>query len=68
MRCEAVPETREQVIARLEASGDLDPECAFCQRIYAYPGMPYDVFAPSHKASPRCESGRYPHCSCDRCF
>lgn len=23
---------------------------------------------PSHNASPRCESGGYPHCSCSECF
>lgn len=23
---------------------------------------------PSHDASERCESGKYPHCSCDLCF
>lgn len=23
---------------------------------------------PPHDASPRCESGRHPHCTCDVCF
>ena len=23
---------------------------------------------PPHDASPRCESGKHPHCSCDTCF
>jgi hypothetical protein len=23
---------------------------------------------PRHEASPRCESGKHPHCSCDTCF
>lgn len=23
---------------------------------------------PPHDASERCESGKYPHCSCDTCF
>lgn len=26
------------------------------------------TFFPPHVASRRCESGRRPHCSCDRCF
>lgn len=25
-------------------------------------------FHPSHDASPRCESGKRAHCSCDLCF
>lgn len=25
-------------------------------------------FGPPHVASDRCESGKRPHCSCDRCF
>lgn len=25
-------------------------------------------FGPSHDASPRCESGKRPHCTCDICF
>lgn len=25
-------------------------------------------FAPSHAASPRCQSGKRPHCTCDTCF
>ena len=24
--------------------------------------------APPHKNSPNCESGKRPHCTCDRCF
>lgn len=64
------PESPEQTIARLEKSGDLDPNCAMC-RDHFYPsfragkGFP---FAPSHKASSMCLSGRRPHCSCDTCF
>ncbi len=63
-------ETREQAIARLEASGDLDPGCAFCQReIYSQTqAMPQDVFCPRHKASSRCQSGKRAHCTCDTCF
>jgi len=25
-------------------------------------------FGPSHDPSPRCESGKRPHCTCDVCF
>jgi hypothetical protein len=25
-------------------------------------------FGPKHDASPRCESGKRPHCTCDTCF
>ncbi len=25
-------------------------------------------FHPPHDASPRCESGKHPHCTCDTCF
>ena len=38
------------------------PECSICAR-YA----PGDFFPP-HDASPRCESGRHNHCTCDTCF
>jgi hypothetical protein len=64
------PETRDEAIARLEASGDLDPSCAFCQReIYSQTkAMPQDVFCPRHKASSLCESGKRAHCTCDTCF
>ena len=36
-------------------------ECPFCD------GETTD-FHPSHDASPRCESGKRNHCSCDSCF
>lgn len=63
-------ETDEQFIARLEASGDLDPSCPSCQTHFypRYRSGKRDVFAPRHKASARCESGKYPHCTCDTCF
>lgn len=63
-------ETREEAIARLESSGDLDPACTFCQEeIYSQVNaMPYDVFCPRHKASSRCQSGKRAHCTCDTCF
>jgi DnaJ-class molecular chaperone len=27
-----------------------------------------DAMTPRHDASPRCESGGRPHCTCDRCY
>ena len=60
-------ELREEKIARLEASGDLDPNCITCQK-YFYTDPNVDPFAPRHKASSLCESGHRPHCTCDTCF
>jgi hypothetical protein len=37
--------------------------CQTCERVKANGG-----FGPRHVASKRCESGGYPHCSCDTCF
>ena len=64
--------TIEEYIRELENKGMLDPNCRTCQNVF-YPairnGMQYtDIFAPRHKASPRCRSGKYPHCTCDTCF
>lgn len=61
-------ETREDALQRMERAGELDPGCLGCRERYDYPGMPWEVFMPNHKASPRCESGRRPHCTCDTCF
>lgn len=61
-------ETREEMIARWEKEGYLDPTCLGCKEYYEYPGMPTGVFAPRHSASTRCESGKRPHCTCDTCF
>ena len=55
------------VIARLESRGLLVADCPGCYEFYAS-AHPLDVFAPSHKASPRCASGGRPHCTCDTCF
>ena len=60
-------ETREEVIARWERTGDLDPDCSGCQERYAA-ADPRSVFAPYHKPSRNCESGKYAHCTCDKCF
>lgn len=62
-----VPMERPQIIARMEAAGDLVPTCLTCREFYETPD-PRDTFAPRHQASIRCQSGRRAHCSCDTCF
>lgn len=62
----------EEYIKQAELEGYLDPNCSFCQKHY-YPEVrkgkkTWDIFAPSHKPSSRCESGKRPHCTCDVCF
>lgn len=56
-------------IRELEASGDLDPDCQSCRADH-YPVLERGEvpFAPRHRASNRCESGKRPHCTCDVCF
>jgi hypothetical protein len=63
-------ETREEMIARWEQAGILDPSCLTCQGdFYAVTDKrPADIHAPRHKASPGCESGKHPHCTCDVCW
>lgn len=63
-------ETVEEMISRLEKSGDIDPTCRMCQEIFypAYKTGITIVFAPRHKASSRCQSGKHSHCTCDTCF
>lgn len=56
---------RTETIARLEASGDLVPGCPGCADHYRAGGH---AFAPRHKASETCRSGKHSHCSCDTCF
>jgi hypothetical protein len=60
-------ETKEQRLARLESAGVIDRECAGCSEWYELPVNAFP-FAPSHKASKFCESGKRPHCTCDACF
>lgn len=66
--------TNDEKIAQMEADGNLDPHCPTCQAIF-YPHyrekwLPGDLgpFAPPHKPSERCRSGKHPHCTCDTCF
>lgn len=64
-------ETPKEMLERWRLSGLYDPECPGCK---AFKGavdrnqLPWTVFAPSHTASPLCESGSRTHCTCDRCF
>ncbi len=63
-------DTIEKRIERLEKLGVINPDCEYC-KITFYPALrngTKDVFAPAHKASPRCQSGKRPHCTCDTCF
>lgn len=67
---ELAQESREEKklkrIVRMEVMGALDRTCSRCREFYDHPdGTP---FAPDHKASDHCESGKRPHCTCDRCF
>lgn len=60
-------ENREQAIKRMEANGDLDPDCPMCRNLfYSHPKL--DPFAPRHKPLSSCRSGKRPHCTCDGCF
>jgi hypothetical protein len=38
------------------------PDCETCVVLR------FAEFGPPHDPSPRCESGKHPHCSCDVCF
>lgn len=61
------PEQKTRVVAWMEQEGFLDPECPGCKEFYAAPD-PRNVFAPGHRVKSSCESGKRPHCTCDRCF
>lgn len=66
LTCSNGTETREQRIARLEKLGYIVPGCPGCRKWYDHPTI--DPFAPSHKASKNCASGKEPHCTCDACW
>lgn len=59
-------ETREERLARWTEMGYIDVDCPGCQEKLNHPRL--DAFAPSHKPSPMCRSGKRPHCTCDACF
>lgn len=46
-------------------STDLYVACPTCKRMQA---AGQTVQGPAHRASPRCESGKRPHCTCAVCF
>lgn len=67
-----LPEGTLDYIHRLVKNGDLDPDCKMCIEVF-YPELGKgrkitDVFAPRHKASSGCKSGKHAHCTCDTCF
>lgn len=56
----------------LETQGLISSTCQTCAKVF-YPHLRRgkkltDIFAPGHKPSSRCESGKRPHCTCDVCF
>ncbi len=65
-------EAVEEHLDRLELMGIIDRNCITCQnafikQIKAGVHM-MNIMQPAHKPSPRCESGKHPHCTCDICF
>jgi len=56
--------SRDDLIFQMEKEGRLDPICSGCKEFYDSDD-PSSVFAPDHRPSPRCESGKRPHCTCD---
>lgn len=50
--------TKEPVRKRIV----MEEGCATCAELAR------GSFGPSHDPSPRCESGKRPHCTCDICF
>jgi hypothetical protein len=64
-------ETRDYIHA-MEDAGYLDPDCKTCVEVFYSQILNgkdlTTIHAPSHKPSPRCESGKRPHCTCDTCF
>lgn len=52
----------EQAKTEVRTSFVLDGSCPTCQ------ALAKGEMCPPHDASPRCESGKRNHCSCDVCF
>ncbi len=59
-------ETREERLARWQAVGLYDPDCAGCAPLRDSKML--CVYAPAHRSGARCQSGGRPHCTCDACF
>ena len=61
--------TREEVLARMTEHGVIAPEgvCSTCD-LRRKSTDPLNYMETPHAANQKCESGCYPHCSCDTCF
>lgn len=57
-------ETEDEQIAWMVSQGFIVEGCKGCEVFFREPG----AFAPRHKASSMCRSGKRSHCSCDCCF
>lgn len=60
-------QTGDEWRARNQANGNYDPNCVGCEERKTAIN-PWSVFAPNHKASSGCESGKREHCTCNYCF
>jgi hypothetical protein len=72
MNATVTPKAVTDYIRASELVGLLDPHCKMCVQVF-YPLVKQgrkvsDIFAPSHRPSDHCQSGKRPHCTCDRCF
>lgn len=61
-----------EYLLKLEEMGEIDRFCKTCQEVFISQIKEgkslFSIFAPRHKASPRCKSGKHAHCTCDTCF
>ena len=56
------PPTHEEVTAAQHRYRRPVGGCSYCDECR------HDNMMPSHTASPRCESGKRNHCTCDACY
>lgn len=67
-RHRVIVDVKQKIKAALQAELDAGKaplgECTYCDSLRAQG----ETFHPSHNASPRCESGKRNHCTCDTCF
>ncbi len=65
-------EEKEAYLMDLVRCGEIDRNCRGCQEMFIpriLSGVHFtDIFAPRHKPSINCKSGKRPHCTCDTCF
>ena len=64
VRLQALIHTGEDVLAPKPTRRLCIQGCAYCEREL----LDGNRHFPPHDASPRCESGKRDHCSCDTCF